>query len=123
MTTEYFYVCDVCGQRFEDEYECERHEFNHKFEGMEANDLKFYASNGIEITLEKLVDFDEVYYVEAKTEKAAVALVDIYLESGGSYRDADVFDVGKFYYDIDTENWKNVEDLFAKYKEVCEVFE
>lgn len=66
MTTEVIYICDVCGRQFDDEEECENHEFYHTFENVTAEDARIFNSNGEEMTWSD--EPDDCFYYEVNTE-------------------------------------------------------
>lgn len=73
MTEETFYVCDECGQKFEDECECLVHETLHEYEKVK-NDLAFLDSDFKRFNPIKDDSFNKVITVVAKTPAACLFL-------------------------------------------------
>lgn len=73
MTEETFYVCDECGQKFEDECECLIHETLHEYEKVK-NDLAFLDSDFKRFNPIKDDSFNKVITVVAKTPAACLFL-------------------------------------------------
>lgn len=69
MTEETFYVCDECGQKFEDECECLVHETLHEYEKVK-NDLAFLDSDFKRFNPIEDDSFNKVITVVAKTPAA-----------------------------------------------------
>lgn len=73
MTEETFYVCDECGQKFEDECECLVHETLHEYEKVK-NDLAFLDSDFKRFNPIEEDSFNKVITVVAKTPAACLFL-------------------------------------------------
>lgn len=73
MTEETFYVCDECGQKFEDECECLVHETLHEYEKVK-NDLAFLDSDFKRFNPIEDDSFNKVITVVAKTPAACLFL-------------------------------------------------
>lgn len=69
MTEETFYVCDECGQKFEDECECLIHETLHEYEKVK-NDLAFLDSDFKRFNPIENDSFNKVITVVARTPAA-----------------------------------------------------
>lgn len=73
MTEETFYVCDECGQKFEDKYECLIHETLHEYEKVK-DDLAFLNSDFKRFNPIEDDSFNKVITVAAKTPAACLFL-------------------------------------------------
>lgn len=73
MTEETFYICDECGQKFEDECECLIHETLHEYEKVK-NDLAFLDSDFKRFNPIEEDSFNKVITVVAKTPAACLFL-------------------------------------------------
>lgn len=75
MTTITKYICDICGQVFDNEIECQRHEILEKI-GKYSNDVIFFGRN------KKVISFDDVISLPAGVwgiyieDESAIPLVD-----------------------------------------------
>lgn len=75
MTTITKYVCDLCGQVFDNEIECQRHEILEKI-GKYSNDVIFFGRN------KKVISFDDVISLPAGVwgiyieDESAIPLID-----------------------------------------------
>lgn len=72
MTTEMKYICDVCGQVFDDEELCEQHEKAHNYEGITDADCRIFNDSGRQMTFDDCPD--DCFYYEASTERGRVAV-------------------------------------------------
>lgn len=73
MTEETFYVCDECGQKFEDECECLVHETLHEYEKVK-DDLAFLDSDFKRFNPIEDDSFNKAITVVAKTPAACLFL-------------------------------------------------
>lgn len=73
MTEETFYICDECGQKFEDECECLVHETLHEYEKVK-DDLVFLDSDFKRFNPIEDDSFNKVITVVAKTPAACLFL-------------------------------------------------
>ena len=120
MTENITYICDYCGKVFDDEDDCYRHEWEHKFELLK-NRVKFMrVKNGVLIELPlacESVDECTVIYCDG-TDEAWDILDEAFYWEGyhcvSKYMRAD----GHFFvYDRETDDWFCLEkklDYFAK---------
>ena len=115
MTTEVKYICDVCGQVFDDEDLCEQHERAHDYEGITDADCRIFDSNGRQMTFEDSPD--DCFYYEVNTERGRVAVEKFLNESDYSYHDVEE---GQFvWYD---EEWVNIDHFRAQLADMEDVF-
>lgn len=120
MTEHTTYICDYCGKVFDDDDDCYRHEWEHKFESLK-NRVKFMKEeNGVFIELPlacESVDECTVIYCDG-TDKAWDILEEAFYWEGyhcvSKYMRAE----GHFFvYDRDTDDWFCLEkklNYFAK---------
>ena len=120
MTENTTYICDYCGKVFDDDDDCYRHEWEHKFELLK-NRVKFMKEkNGVLIELPlacESVDECTVIYCDG-TDEAWNILEEAFYWEGyhcvSKYIRAD----GHFFvYDRETDDWFCLEkklDYFAK---------
>ena len=120
MTENTTYICDYCGKVFDDDDDCYRHEWEHKFE-LFKNRIKFMrVKNGVLIELPlacESIDECNVIYCDG-TDKAWDILNEAFNWEGyhcvSKYMRAD----GHFFvYDRETDNWFCLEkklNYFAK---------
>lgn len=71
MTTITKYVCDICGEVFDDEEECAKHEILEKI-SKHSNDVIFFGWNKKVLSLDKIIDslYDDVYGIYIEDESA-----------------------------------------------------
>lgn len=120
MTEEIFYVCDECGQKFEDECECMIHETLHEYEKVK-DDLAFLDSNFKRFNPIEDDSFNKVITVVAKTPAACLFL--------GTLGDTFGFDSPFNYFNYPKDNefpvvftwwddrWNDVEELKMFYNQ------
>lgn len=120
MTEETFYVCDECGQKFEDECECLVHETLHEYEKVK-DDLAFLDSDFKRFNPIEDDSFNKVITVVAKTPAACLFL--------GTLEDTFGFDSPFNYFNYPKDNefpvvftwwddrWNDVEELKMFYNQ------
>ena len=126
MATITKYVCDLCGQVFDDEDECENHELLEKI-GKYSNDIVFFGHN------KKVISFDDVIsrpggvwgiYIE---DESAIPLIDEIFDLYGvispwsNYGGSNRKTTGLYLYDENNDRWylpaDKIEELKRKMKE------
>ena len=120
MTENTTYICDYCGEVFDDCYDCYHHEWKHKFELLK-NRVKFMKEkNGVFIELPlacESVDECTVIYCDGSGEAWDI-IKEAFDCRGYSYPEEDICADGHiFYYDHDIDDWICLEkklDYFAK---------
>ena len=120
MTENTTYICDYCGKVFDDDDDCYRHEWEHKFE-LFKNRIKFMrVKNGVLIELPlacESVDECNVIYCDG-TDKAWDILEEAFYWEGYHCVSKYIRAEGHlFVYDRDTDDWFCLEkklDYFAK---------
>lgn len=120
MTENTIYICDYCGKAFDDDDDCYRHEWEHKFE-LFKNRVKFMREkNGVFVELPlacESVDECTVIYCDG-TNEAWDIIKDAFDWEGYVYPAKDIRADGHiFIYDHDTDEWFCLEkklDYFTK---------
>lgn len=126
MTVIKKYVCDFCGEVFEDENECEKHEIWEKL-GKYSNSVIFFDRNKKIIPLKEVVSTSSELWGIYVTDKKAIPAIDDLFDfigeyspwgtNGGLVRKA----VGLYLYDEDKYCWylpaDRIEELKKKIKE------
>ena len=120
MTENTTYICDYCGKVFDDDYDCYRHEWEHKFELLK-NRVKFMkVKDGVLIELPlacESVDECTVIYCDG-TDEAWNILEEAFYWEGYYCVSKDTRADGHFFvYDRETDDWFCLEkklDYFAK---------
>ena len=120
MTENITYICDYCGEVFDDEDDCYRHEWEHKFELLK-NRVKFMrVKDGVLIELPLACEFvDEctVIYCDG-TDEAWNILDEAFYWEGYHCVSKNIRADGHFFvYERETDDWFCLEkklDYFAK---------
>nr|DAI81427.1 MAG TPA: Monocytic leukemia zinc finger protein finger, acetyl transferase, DNA [Caudoviricetes sp.] len=126
MTTITKYVCDLCGETFEDENECEKHEMLEKF-GYHSNNVVFFDENKKVISIDDiLINGKEIWGIYVEDENAIPSIDELcqFCEiispwscEGGRNNKVR----GLYLYDEDTYNWylpaDRIEELKREMKE------
>lgn len=120
MTENTIYICDYCGKVFDDDDDCYRHEWEHKFE-LFKNRIKFMrVKNGVLIELPlacESVDECTVIYCDG-TDEAWNILDEAFDWEGYYCISKDIRAEGQlFFHDSKTDNWFCLEEelnYFAK---------
>ena len=120
MTENTIYICDYCGKVFDDDDDCYRHEWEHKFE-LFKNRIKFMrVKNGVLIELPlacESVDECTVIYCDG-TDEAWNILEEAFYWEGYYCVSKDIRAKGHlFIHDYDTDDWFCLEkklEYFAK---------
>ena len=126
MTTIIKYVCDICGQVFDNEDECENHELLEKI-GKYSNDIVFFRENKKVISFDDVISSPyEVCGIYVKNENAIPIIDEIFDlygvispwgRNGGSNRKT----TGLYLYDENNDRWylstNKIKELKRKMKE------
>lgn len=120
MTEHTTYICDYCGEAFDDEDNCFQHEWEHKFELLK-NRIKFMREkNGVFIELPlalESVDECDVIYCDG-TDESWNIIEEAFDERGHCCVLKDIRANGHiFVYDYDADDWFCLEkklDYFVK---------
>lgn len=126
MTTITKYVCDICGEVFDDEEECAKHEILEKI-GKYSNDIVFFGQN------KKVIPFDDVIsrpagiwgiYIE---DESAIPFIDEIFDYYGvispwsSFGGCNRKTTGLYLYDKNNDRWylpaDKIEELKKEMKE------
>ena len=126
MTTIIKYVCDICGQVFDNEDECENHELLEKI-GKYSNDIVFFRENKKVISFDDVISSPyEVCGIYVKNENAIPIINEIFDlygvispwdRNGGNNRKT----TGLYLYDENNDRWylptNKIKELKRKMKE------
>ena len=126
MTTIIKYVCDICGQVFDNEDECENHELLEKI-GKYSNDIVFFRENKKVISFDDVISSPyEVCGIYVKNENAIPIIDEIFDlygvispwdRNGGNNRKT----TGLYLYDENNDRWylptNKIKELKRKMKE------
>ena len=79
MTTITKYVCDICGEVFDNETECQRHELLEKM-GSHSNDVIFFGWNKKVLSLDSVITsfYDEVWGIYIEDESAIPSVEEVF---------------------------------------------
>ena len=120
MTENTIYICDYCGKVFDDDDDCYRHEWEHKFETLKNHVKLMREKNGVLIELPLVlesVDECTVIYCDG-TDKAWNTLDEAFDWRGYYCVSKDIRANGLFFiHDYDTDDWFCLEEklnYFAK---------
>ena len=103
MTTKVNYICDVCGEVFDDEGLCKQHERMHEYEGITDADCRIFDNCGRQITFNDY-DSDDCYYYEVNTERGRKAIENFFNDS--SYTPCKIEEGQFVWYD---DKWVNID--------------
>ena len=108
MTENTTYICDYCGKVFDNEDNCFRHEWKHKFE-LFKNRIKFMREkNGVFVELPltyESADECTIIYCDG-TDEAWDIINEAFDLRGYSYPEKDIHADGHiFVYDYDADDW------------------
>ena len=127
MTTITKYICDICGEVFDDEEECAKHEILEKI-GKYSNDVIFFGRN------KKVISFDDAIslpggvwgiYIE---DESAIPLIDeifyIYgvLSPWSSYGGSNRKTTGLYLYDEEHYRWYLPADKIEELKKEMKAY-
>ena len=121
MTKNTTYTCDYCGKVFDDDDDCYRHEWEHKFE-LFKNRIKFMrVKNGVLIELPlacESTDECTVIYCDG-TDEAWDTIEEAFDCRGYGYPAKDIRADGHiFIYDYDEDNWFCLEKKLSYFVEL-----
>lgn len=123
MKTVAYYECEVCGERFDDEYECLRHEKFHNLEDLFTGGAKFYDKDGQLIAidnLENIEDFaEQVYGIDCPSVAVANIIQEIFYETGYTTPFEEIETSAapcRIMYNPETYGWLNADEEIARIK-------
>lgn len=107
-----YYECEFCGERFDDDWECKKHETTHMAESFPHDELLMWDKNGNRISVEDLLEnpqlTENIYAVETANEEARDYIREMfYYYSGECPYDSHYFpdEKGLVYWDDDVGSW------------------
>ena len=121
MIEKTMYVCEICGQTFDDEDEARIHEYTEKVNILSiTKKARFFDEDGREV----LFDARDIYYCELKDEETAEMVHNmLHEEEYASPFDEDgVIKPGCFYIDHNTCGWKDFADFETEYLKMKNIF-
>lgn len=120
MNKQIFYVCDICGEKFANESECRRHEFEHKSSEWSKRVRFFKKKQDKMVELPLSPDsIDAVDFIYCADKEAWDFLSKIFDEADCYGLDEDCEYGSKFYaYDFDFNIWYDVVQRMNEYREI-----
>ena len=130
MTTNITYICDYCGKVFDNDDDCYRHEWEHKFESVKNRVKLMRERDGVFIELPLALEYIDdctIIYCD-NTDEAWNIIEEAFEQRGYGYPAKDIRADGHiFVYDYDTGDWFCLEkklnyfvELTSKLNEVIE---
>ena len=122
MNKQIFYVCDICGEKFANESECRRHEFEHKSSEWSKRVRFFKKKQDKMVELPLSPDsIDAVDFIYCADKEAWDFLSKIFDEADCYGLDEDCEYGSKFYaYDFDFNIWYDVVQRTNEYREILD---
>lgn len=122
MTEVTKYVCDYCGEEFEDEEDCLAHEMR-ELKNSAINDIHIADKFGHSLILDDDA-LGRMMYVSIDTADAAEVINNMLDEAGYETISRETKrTIGKFYYDEDDDFWHSFEEIEEKYNKIAGIFE
>lgn len=126
MTTITKYVCDICGEAFDNETECQRHELLEKMDS-HSNDVIFFGWNKKVLSLDKIISGSYDFWGIYIEDESAIPFIDEFCNfcgvitpwsaDGGCNRKT----TGLYLYDEEHDRWylpaDKIEELKKEMKE------
>ena len=113
------------GTEFNNEDDCMEYEEKQQLHGIKLAS-HFWDRNGHPLLIEDLTGAVKyAYYAEFATDEEAVFIDSYAYKKVGCciFEDTCYAKAGRYYYDSDSDAWKNIEELNKPYREVLAVFE
>ena len=125
MTEIYTYICDICGEEFDNEKDCRRHEMEHTA-AMPKNAVVMMDCDGKILSLDNIrfaINRSNVIYVGCK--EAAKMLWDVFENEGYSSPVQDIETPiqypALFIYDENADRWLYFRDIEEEYNHYLEL--
>ena len=123
------YIADD-GTQFEDEYACKEYEYVGKMKDKFPT-TRFFNSHGKPMEFVGTCEFCEgLYYFDVRTRDEAELLHQFFIDCGFDspwkrqrWDEEVTISIGYYFYDTNEDKWRNIEELYAAYQEVLNVFE
>ena len=123
MKTVAYYECEVCGERFNDEYECVRHEKFHNLEDLFTGVAKFYDKDGRLLAIDNFKDIEDfaeqVYGIDCPSVAVANIIQEIFSETGYTtpFEEIETSTAPcRIMYNPETYGWLNADEEIARIK-------
>lgn len=111
------------GTDFRTREECEAYENRKKIAAMNLKS-RFFNKHGVEMDITDLYNcIEEGWYMEIANMVEAEFIADYAERDVGITLFKRKPTMGRFYWDVDADEWRNVEELYAIYAEKLKVFE
>ena len=111
------------GKEFVSEEECEAYESKKKIASMNLRS-RFFRKDGTQMDITDLYDcIENGWYMEIANMAEAKFIAEYAELEVGMTLFAARPCIGRFYWDVDVEEWHNVEELYAVYEEKLKIFE
>ena len=122
------YIADD-GTQFDDEYACKKYEYICKMDGKFPT-TRFYNDRGKPMKFIGTSGFCEnISYFDVRTQEEAELLHQFFIDCGYDspwerkrWDEKLTISVGRYFYDTQEERWRNVEELYAAYQDVLNIF-
>lgn len=118
-----YYECEVCGERFKYEENCQAHELWHNLGDLFSSGAKFYDQEGNLLTIDNLKDVgdfaDIVFGIDCPSIKAADNIQEIWEKSGRATPFEDIETAAapcRIMYNPETYSWFNADEELARIK-------
>lgn len=118
-----YYECEVCGERFKYEENCQAHELRHSLGDLFSSGAKFYDQEGNLLTIDDLKDVEDfvdiVFGIDCPSIKVADNIQKFWEKSGYT---APFEDIGtaaapcRIMYNPETYSWFNADEELARIK-------
>lgn len=123
------YIADDDTQ-FETEEECEQYEYVNRMKDKFPT-TRFFNRIGDEVPFLATTDFCEnLFYIDVRNLEEAILLHRWFDDCGfdspwkpARWRDNGEVTIGRFFYDTEEDKWRNIEELYAAYQKVLNIFE
>lgn len=124
MTEVTKYMCDVCGQLFDDSELCDEHEALHEIHGLfEIKGAKFYT-NGRQVSASQFKSLDAFFIIvdaiEVSDSDTATKINDFYVDNK-YYKPFEDVDSKRVYFDSPSGEWvdadRAIEDINSNFGE------
>lgn len=116
-----YFECEVCGERFEDSWDCKFHELGHMTDSFLPENLQMWNCDGQHISLEDVMAnyrvLDDIHAVETNNENAREYLREMFNEYGEhSPYDENMYphEDGLIFWDEEINEWVSYEDKLAE---------
>ena len=121
------YIADD-GREFETEEECREYEYVNNMKDKFPT-TRFFNREGKAVPFIATCEFcEQLFYVEVNDIEEANRLYEWFNDCGfdsiwhHDFKKGRVITLGRFFYDVEEDRWRNVDELYNAYKNIEEVF-